>query len=88
MTTTTKRPRSRRPSGRRTTTFPLPPASSVVTLEGRKYVVTPQDKLREWLEGLEDAILGQQALDEPGESIPSEQVKKEPGFRTAVRKAK
>ncbi len=55
----------------------LPRSTSAIEIEGKRYLLTPEADMTEWLEELEDIVDSRAALDEPGESIPFEQIVKD-----------
>ncbi len=63
----------------------LPDSATTVTLGGATYCIIPESDMRDWLEDLEDSIAAREALDEPGESIPFDEVVKELGLKLPPR---
>ena len=64
----------------------LPESTSAIEIEGKRYLVTPEADMTEWLEDMEDILDSRAAMNEPGESIPLEQVVKELGITLPARR--
>ncbi len=52
----------------------LPLSTSTIEIEGKRYLLTPETDMAEWLEDIEDILDSRAAMDEPGESIPFDKV--------------
>ncbi len=64
----------------------LPKSTSAIEIEGKRYLLTPEADMAEWLEDLEDILDSRAALDEPGESIPFEKVVKDLRLKLPARR--
>ncbi len=71
----TAKPRTS-PGRKKRSGIALPRSTSAIEIEGKRYLLTPEADMTEWLEELEDIADSRAALDEPGESIPFELVVK------------
>jgi len=69
----------------RATSLSLPRSTSAIEIEGKRYLLTPEADMTEWLEELEDVLDSKAALDEPGESIPFEKVAEDLGLTLPAR---
>jgi hypothetical protein len=64
----------------------LPRSTSAIEVEGKRYLLTPEADMTEWLEDLEDILDSRAAMEEAGESIPFAAVVKELKLKLPARR--
>lgn len=84
-------PRMRKTPARKKTAkrgLSLPRSTSAIEVEGKRYLLTPEADMTEWLEELEDVLDSRAALEEPGESIPFDAVVRDLKLKLPARPAR
>jgi hypothetical protein len=90
MTTSTAKPRKAvgRKKAAAKNGLSLPPAISTLEIEGKRYFLTPEADMTEWLEDLEDVVDSIEAMRDAAKAIPWEEAKKALGLATPSRTRK
>ncbi len=82
MATTEAKPRKavRKKKSGAQTGLSMPPAISTLEIEGKRYFLTPETDMAEWLEDLEDIMDSIEAMRDAGKAIPWDEAKKALGL--------